>query len=175
MTEQDILDLIQNDEWMMNVLQVARDLDLPDWMIGAGFVRNKVWDYLHGYKNKTPTNSDIDLVYFDLANKSKEIEEQYDRKLKKILDADWQTKNQARMGNYESTEDAVAHWPETVTAIGVKIEDEKLKLIAPYNINDLINLTIKMSPKFTGGVERIKERMEKKEWLKKWPKLKVKI
>lgn len=36
MTEKDILDLIEKDEWMMDVLRVVRTLNLPDWIIGAG-------------------------------------------------------------------------------------------------------------------------------------------
>ena len=43
MTEQDILKIIENDKWMMDILHVAERLNLPDSMIGAGFVRNKVW------------------------------------------------------------------------------------------------------------------------------------
>ena len=35
---------------MMNVLNEANKLNLPDWVIGAGFLRNKVWDYLHDIK-----------------------------------------------------------------------------------------------------------------------------
>ena len=42
MTEKDILDLIKRDKWMMDVLRVAEKLNLPDWIIGAGFIRNKV-------------------------------------------------------------------------------------------------------------------------------------
>src|SRR3989344_341827 len=42
MTEKDILDLIKIDKWMMDILRVAEKLNLPDWIIGAGFIRNKV-------------------------------------------------------------------------------------------------------------------------------------
>ena len=62
MTEQDILKIIENDKWMMDILHVAQKLNLPDWMIGAGFVRNKVWDYLHGYKNEKVLTRDIDFI-----------------------------------------------------------------------------------------------------------------
>ncbi|HHP0981978.1 TPA: nucleotidyltransferase family protein, partial [Bacillus anthracis] len=48
-TEQDIVRLIENDEWMMNVLQIAKSLELPDWWICAGFIRSKIWDTLHNY------------------------------------------------------------------------------------------------------------------------------
>ncbi len=35
-TEQHIIRLIENDEWMMDVLQLAKSLELPDWWICAG-------------------------------------------------------------------------------------------------------------------------------------------
>ena len=68
MHKKDVVNLIQKDAWMMKVLQTAKSLGLSDWMIGAGFVRNKVWDYLHGYQNKQVPTNDIDLIYFDTEN-----------------------------------------------------------------------------------------------------------
>lgn len=38
-----------------------KSLALPDWWIGAGFVRSKVWDMLHKYTKRTPLGID-DLV-----------------------------------------------------------------------------------------------------------------
>ncbi len=64
-TEQDIVRLIENDEWMINVLQLAKSLELPDWWICAGFVRSKIWDTLHNYEIRT-TIPDVDVIYFDL-------------------------------------------------------------------------------------------------------------
>ncbi len=60
-----LLDLIRADPWMMRILRAAAALDLPEWMIGAGFVRNKVWDHLHGFANAEVQTADIDLIYFD--------------------------------------------------------------------------------------------------------------
>lgn len=42
MNEKDIIQMVKEDKWMMNVLMEADKLNLPDWMIGAGFLRNKV-------------------------------------------------------------------------------------------------------------------------------------
>jgi len=47
-SEADILALIRDDPWMMAVLQAVRQQQLPDCWVGAGFVRRKVWDTLHG-------------------------------------------------------------------------------------------------------------------------------
>ena len=34
---------------LMQALAAARDLGLASWCIGAGAVRNRVWDHLHGH------------------------------------------------------------------------------------------------------------------------------
>jgi hypothetical protein len=63
-TQKDLIKIIGKDKWMMDVLKTVEALSLPDWWIGAGFVRSKVWDFLHEYKKRTPV-PDIDVIYFD--------------------------------------------------------------------------------------------------------------
>jgi hypothetical protein len=43
-TKEDIEAFVYQDAEMMNILRIARDLGLPDWWIGAGFLRNRIWD-----------------------------------------------------------------------------------------------------------------------------------
>ena len=182
MEEADILKLIYKNEWMMGVLKAAQELELPDWMIGAGFVRNKVWDYLHGFRNaKVPTN-DIDLIYFDPHDPKETTEKKYDDTLKKQININWSCKNQARMhiinGDrpYKNSLDALSHWVETATAIAVKLEqDDSLTLFAPHGLDDLFNLILRPTPAFTNKdkIHIFRKRIAQKEWLKKYPKLKV--
>ena len=180
MNEKNILNLIQKDKWMMNILQTAEKLNLPDWVIGAGFIRNKIWDYLHGYNKSKVDTADIDLVYYNPNGNDQKSDKELSEKLTKETGISWEIVNEfyAHKWNnlppYQSTEDALSHWPETATAIGVKLENGKLKLLAPYGIGDLINLIIKPSPKFT-DIEKVKERVKQKKWLEKWPKLKFEI
>jgi hypothetical protein len=47
----------------MRCLRALRALDLPQGYIGAGFVRNAIWDELHARATPTPLN-DIDVIYF---------------------------------------------------------------------------------------------------------------
>jgi hypothetical protein len=47
----------------MRCLRALRALDLPQGYIGAGFVRNALWDELHERTIPTPLN-DIDVIYF---------------------------------------------------------------------------------------------------------------
>jgi hypothetical protein len=177
MNEHDIIELIRRDPWMMRVLRTAATLELPDWMIGGGFVRNKVWDHLHGFNREQVDTNDIDLVYFDPLNADEAFEKELDRQLREKIDLNWSTKNQARMHTlnnndpYESTLHAMAHWPETPTCVGVALADTDVRFFAPHGIDDLVNLRIRMCPLYRGGIEKVCERVEKKHWLEKWPKL----
>lgn len=179
MNERDILTLIQKDMWMMDVLTTARSMNLPDWMIGAGFVRGKVWDYLHGYTERTPL-ADIDLIYFDSADISEETEKKYELQLSEILSVPWSVKNQARMhivnseAPYTSSEDALAHWVETPTCVAVYLDEhKKLHLVAPHGIEDLVHLRVTPSPAYTRSLDLYRERITKKAWKQKWPKLQI--
>ncbi|MEA2112955.1 MAG: nucleotidyltransferase family protein [Patescibacteria group bacterium] len=178
MNERDILNLIKEDEWMMKILKIAGELNLPDWVIGAGFVRNKVWDHLHGFSNSKVDTNDIDLVYFDPKGNNKKEDKLLSQKLKEQTGIDWEIRNQFYMHTknnvepYKSTENALSQWTETATSLGVRLENGNLKLIAPYGIDDLVNLVVKPCPKSPLGIQGVRERAEKKDWFKKWPKLK---
>ena len=39
--------ILRKDSVRMQCLRAARSLNLPDWYLGAGFLRNAIWDYLH--------------------------------------------------------------------------------------------------------------------------------
>lgn len=177
MNEADIVALISTDEWMMQVLRVAETLGLPQWMIGAGFVRSKVWDHLSN-KDHVHTN-DIDLIYFDPSDLSSETDERYTAHLRKRMPVDWEVVNQARVHLFKdvvphtSAEDGMAHWTETATAVAATLDRGEVKIIASYGIDDLINMVVRSCPKYPAGELKMRERVIKKKWLEKWPNLKV--
>ena len=182
-TEDDICRWIKADEWMMDLLKAAKTLDLPDWWICAGFVRSKIWDVLHDIDERTPI-ADIDVIYFDPTNTNelvdKKLEEQLQRRMPKIP---WSVKNQARMHvinnlpAYSSAVDGIANFPETVTALGVKLDKEdNLLLTAPHGIEDVIHLNVNPTPRFRMNKELTaiyEERILKKNWAIIWTKLKI--
>ena len=178
MKEKDILSLIKKDKWMMKVLKIVRSLDLPDWWIGAGFVRGKVWDILHGYKKRTPL-PDIDVVYFDKSDFSSETE--YEEVLKKQMpEVKWSVKNQARMHlfhnhkSYKDSKEALSYWVETATCVGVRLnKNNKVILTAPWGIEDLVTLILRPTPGTDKNSGSFNIRIREKKWLKKWPKLKI--
>ncbi len=176
--ENKLIEIIENDEWMTDVLKIVRDLNLHDCWIGAGFVRNKIWDKKHG-KNRTELN-DIDIIYFDKSNSTKEYDLQIENKLKKLNSKlNWSVKNQSRMHirnghkQYTDCNEAVSFWPETATSIAVRLSFEnQIEYIAPYGLEDLFNLLVIPTPKFDLTVYN--SRIEKKRWKEKWSKLEIK-
>lgn len=83
---QDILRIIRQDKWMMEMLIHVKQLNLPDWWICAGFIRSKIWDTLHDFNVRTPL-PDIDVIYFDKQNTGEVTEKEWEACLKKLLPA----------------------------------------------------------------------------------------
>lgn len=176
-TEQDIVRLIENDEWMMNVLQIAKSLELPDWWICAGFIRSKIWDTLHNYEAKT-TMPDVDVIYYDSLHKDEIYEQSLETKLMNMDAAiPWSVKNQARMHvvnnmpPYSSSVDAISKFPETATSLGVTLDEKNnVILTAPCGIEDVLSLQVRPTAHFLESKERLhmyKNRVIKKNWQKK--------
>ncbi|MCF7624524.1 nucleotidyltransferase family protein [Peribacillus castrilensis] len=168
---------------MMEILESTKSLNLPDWWICAGFIRSKVWDVLHDFRVRT-TIPDIDVIYFDPTNIDKLEEKKIEKKLKFLIpNIPWSVKNEARMHvksnmpPYSSSVDAISKFPETATALGVKLdENDNVILTAPCGISDVINLEVKPTPYFKETKERVEiyeDRITKKNWKLTWNKIKV--
>lgn len=172
--------MVEHDVWMMRVLAKASMLELPDWVIGAGFLRNKVWDALHGIQREVADAGDIDLVYFDDTNVSEEQDMRLSKSMKGVLGLDWEIVNQAythkwhnRAVPYINTAEGLSEWVETATCVGVTLEHGELKLIAPHGIDDLVSLVVRPTPVHRENLDLFYKRIESKKWLEKWPKLQV--
>ncbi|PAE06733.1 hypothetical protein CHI12_14805 [Terribacillus saccharophilus] len=181
-TEADVLKAIRQDKWMMEVLGAAARLQLPDFCISAGFVRSKVWDVQLGYTRRTPL-PDVDVVYFDASDTDEVTEKKYENMLLQMLpDVPWSVKNQARMHEvnrmpaFRDTEHAIACYPETATSIGVSFEGEKLRLLAPYGVDDLLACRIAPTPLYVKGTSYhpiYLKRVKQKNWQRLWPHVRV--
>jgi len=159
----------------LGILNTVLELELPDCHIAAGFIRNMIWDYLHGFES-TPLN-DVDVIYFDKRTKYQDdlIQETLNRKRP---DVNWEVKNQAFMHSrngdspYLNSKDAMSYWPEKETAIGIALKpDSKMSIIAPFGLELLFNGKITHNPKRSQKL--FLNRVHSKGWLNKWPKLKL--
>lgn len=177
-TEEDIIQLVKADPWMMEILATAKSLQLPDWWVCAGFVRAKIWDALHGFEQRTAL-PDVDIIYFDCTNLQEAEEKKLEARLRSINPAiPWSVKNEARMhivnnlSPYTSSIDAISKFPETVTALGLSLdEQDRIILTAPHGIQDVINLIVRPTPHFIEHTELMaiyEKRLVSKNWKGRW-------
>lgn len=180
MTSEEQLKLyIHENEQLLKDLKLVKDMKLPDCYIAAGYIRNYVWDRLHKF-NAREKHNDIDVVYFDRENVSEERDHSLEKKLIILTrNEKWSVKNQARMhvknGSppYKSTYDAIAHWPETATAIGVMLDSNNaIQVISPYGLEDLFNMVVRRAPLFQNK-EYYVDRVKSKDWISQWPRLRI--
>jgi len=179
MLNQKLIQILHHNNNLLRDLGLVKGLGLPQWCIAAGYVRNYVWDYLHGFASRTSLN-DVDVLYFDPTDIREEAEKTYELELKgKVADYNWSVKNQARMhirnhcNPYTDVADAMKRWPETATATGVSLDHNgNVTIIAPHGLEDLFDLTIRKSPYFEDR-EYFYARIENKKWISTWPKLKI--
>ena len=180
--EKFIIGLIKQDDWMMRALETAKKMNLPDWWLAAGFIRNKVWDSLHKYKARTTGGKiDVDFIYFEPLNLRPEVDKSLEIKLlKQMPEVPWSVSNQARMHLYTGEEphfssiDAVSKWPEISTCVAVKMDDwGNVVLGAPLGVEDVVKMVVRPNPRCERNPQVFKERMRQKDWQKRLPKVKV--
>ena len=172
-------DLIAADPWRMQVLRTVRALDLPDWAIGAGFVRSRIWDWLCGDR-RTTVPTDIDVLYHDSADLDPAREMDFERRLNQVLPAPWSVTNQARMhvenrdAPYASTHDALRHWLETPTAVAVCLSaTDRIDVLAPWGLEDLFTMTVRPTPSGRAKLDVYRRRIAQKNWALSWPSVRV--
>lgn len=176
--EADILRLVKEDAWMMDILKAAGTLQLPDWWVCAGFVRSKIWDVQHGYTERTPL-ADIDVIYYDPRDLREEVEKSWETQLKnRYPGIPWSVKNQARMHTvnnlppYHSSTDGMSKFPETATALGLSLDGNgEVILAAPHGISDVIQLVLRPSPYFAAHPHLLpiyEKRIAGKNWQSIW-------
>jgi hypothetical protein len=160
------------------------EVGLPDCWLVAGCVAQTVWNDAFG-RPAGHGISDIDLVYFDGADLSAEAEARHAERIRTLF-ADlglWvDVKNEARvhlwyaekfgkaLAPYVSTEDAIATFPTTATAVGVQPRANGLRVFSPYGLSDLLGLIVRPNKK---QITRPIYDAKVKKWLARWPDLRV--
>lgn len=171
--------------WFMQALAHVRALCLPAWCVGAGAVRNLVWDALHGHAAPSAL-PDVDVAFFDAGDPSAERDAALQRRLQVMApQTPWEVTNQAGVHLWFerhfghavrpllSLEDAIASWPETATAVGLWLDDaDRLHVIAPHGLDDLFGMVVRRNPARV-SVETYRERVASKRYTARWPLVRV--
>ena len=165
-------------------LERLEELGLSECYLGAGCVAQTVWNAAHG-KPPAAHITDFDVVYFDAGDLTEEGENEAALSVHEAmagLPFTVDVKNQARVHlwyrprfgydivPYTSTEDAIASWPTTATAIGVRLERGRPRVFAPFGLDDLLGLVVRPNRvQITPEIYRRKVAR----WERHWPHLTV--
>ena len=177
--------LARSSAWFWPALLSVRDLKLESWCIGAGAVRNLVWDHLHGVH--TPSFlADVDVAYFDPSDTSPAHDAALQDTLSRARpEVPWEVTNQAGVHHWfeshfghavtplRSLDEAVASWPEFATSVGVGLRrDLTIDIIAPHGLDDLFGCIVRRNPARV-SLATYRQRVAQKRYASRWPRVTV--
>ncbi|NES99925.1 MAG: nucleotidyltransferase family protein [Sphaerospermopsis sp. SIO1G2] len=145
--------IILSNSIIATVLPSIAELNLPNWWLAGGAIRNTVWSHIFGAECQLIIK-DFDIAFFDLqGNREQELS------AKSILTAqfpnhEFDVKNQASFGRwragatiYNSTEDGIKDWLHTATSVSVSMNRKgEWQFFTPYGLKDLFAGIIRPTP-----------------------------
>ena len=152
-------DVVRAAPGLMRVLETARDLDLPDWLIMSGAVYQPVLNHLTGRPPDHGLN-DYDLAYFEASDISYEAEDLVIRRVAAAFEEPLRSlvevRNQARVhiwfeGKYgeaytplSCSAEALGRFVSPMFAVGIRLEaDGRLSIEAPFGLADLFSMRLR--------------------------------
>ena len=177
--------VLSRNEVLLEVLDRAAALNLPNWYLTAGCLFQTVWNVV---TDRRPAGGikDYDVFYFDDRDLSWEAEDaviQAAHEAFSGLPAEVEVRNEARVhlwyeqkfgvpcAPYTSTEAAVDSFAATTCCLGVRLEPGgSWRVYAPHGLSDVFNLVVRPNP-----VLAPREVYEGKaaRWQQHWPELTV--
>jgi uncharacterized protein len=186
--------IVHYSPWLVSVLRTVRESGLPDAWVGAGAVRDLVWSELYGPGFDPAEVHDIDVVFFDPDDLSRQRDSAATEVLERIWTrhpedwprVPWQAKNQAAVHTWyaakfggepieplRSIADAVATWPETATAVAVQVDDiDEVEVCAPLGLADLLDGVWRRNPRRV-SLEQSQTRLSRHRPQERWPGVRV--
>jgi hypothetical protein len=169
----------------MTVLETARELDLPDWLLFSGAVYQPVLNHLTGRACDYGVK-DYDLGYHDATDTSYEAEDvvigrvaaAFEPPLRDMVEV----RNQARVhlwfeGKFgepyaplTGSAEALSRFVSPLFAVGVRLEaDGRMTVLAPFGLSDLFALRLRPNPeRKTNGFARTAASVSRR-----WPEISV--
>jgi len=149
--------IIRADPGLMQLLHRLHDLRLPQWRLVSGCLYQTVWNVLTDRLRGTGIK-DYDLIYFDATDLSWEAEDAVIRRVAAAT-ADCagpvETRNQARVHLWfpdrfgcpyprlHSADDSLRFYASRTHAVGVRLEEDRLDIVAPFGLDDMFAMVIR--------------------------------
>ena len=140
---------------------------------------------MHEVDEPTPIR-DVDVAYFDRSNLARERDDALAQQLRERRpEVPWEVTNQAGVHLWYETkfgfpipparsiEDAVGMWPETATAVAVRLQpDNSIYVVAPCSLTDLLGLRLRRNTRQVTH-EFFQQRLREQRVQQVWPRVTV--
>ncbi|MGH9195115.1 MAG: nucleotidyltransferase family protein [Acidimicrobiia bacterium] len=91
--QDELFEILEASHWFMRLLEAPSKVNAPNWWVGAGAVRDLVWDVRFGHGFDPSRIKDVDLAFFDPDDLSEELEEHIEKELESLMpEARWDAK-----------------------------------------------------------------------------------
>ena len=175
--------IIGAEPWMMSVLQTVRDEQLPDAWVGAGLLRDLVWDTRFGIGFDPNRVRDVDVAFFDPSDLSRARDQDATARLgRRLPGVPWEATNQAAVHTWYSAHfggppvppltsirDAVATWPETATSVAARLDDHgTIEICDPLGLSDLLTGIWQRNPRRI-SIRQSQQRLHRHDPATRWP------
>jgi hypothetical protein len=185
--ESELINAVRSSPWLMRILGAVRGAPLSDAWVGAGVLRDLVWGERYGPGFRPDRVRDLDVAFFDPADLSRANDDRATEYLARLLpEVPWEAKNQAAVHTWysrtfggdpveplTSIRDAVSTWPETATAVAVRLTGEDaIEICAPLGLEDLLGGIWRRNPRRI-SIEQSRARLARHDPYIRWPRVTV--
>jgi len=173
---------LRRNKWLWEILERFNEVGLPDCWLVAGSIAQTVWNLACGRSAEFGVK-DVDLIYFDGQDLSANSEADHERRLREVfqqLPMKLDVKNEARVHLWyeerfgyviepcRSSAEAIATFPTTATAVGVRKAGSELECCAPFGLDDLFALVVRPNKR---QITRSIYEAKLTRWRPIWPRL----
>jgi hypothetical protein len=122
----ELIDILASSDWFLATMDRVATVDPPRWWVGAGVIRDLVWDTRFGNGFDPARLKDVDVAYFDGTDLTTDREVELGSELRELDPSIvWDVKNQAAVHQwyparfdldvqpFQSVSEAVATWRRT--------------------------------------------------------------
>ena len=169
---------------LMQVMEAARELDLPDWLLFSGAIYQRALNHLTG-RDPDYGIKDYDLGYFDPDTSYdaedlviKRVARAFEPPLREMVEV----RNQARVHLWfedkfgepyaplGSSAEALGRFTSSTFAVGARLEpDGRMTIVAPFGLEDIFALRLRPNPtRATNGFLRTAQAAQRR-----WPELTI--
>jgi uncharacterized protein len=175
---------LRQNQCLADILERFDEIALPDAWLVAGCIAQTIWNLACGQPAELGIK-DVDLIYFDDRDLSLGTEAGHETRIRDLfghLAIKLDVKNEARVhlwyqqrfgyaiAPYRSSADAIATFPTTATAVGVRRIHDGFECCAPFGLDDLCGLVVRPNKR---QITRAIYEAKTERWRFIWPSLTI--